>query len=266
MRSIWRSPAGTWAVLAALLAAGPVVAAEGWGTIKGQVVYDDKVLPPNPKVNVNNDVQHCLSKGPILANKLVVNPKNKGVRWVLVWLAPVNGFANPNNVPPIHPSLKKVPDKLEIDQPCCVFEPRVIGMREGTKLVFKNSAPVPHNVRAEGGAQGPNFNQLLPPKKGELTVQNVTARLIPFSYSCSIHAWMKGWVGVFKHPYYAVTDADGKFEIKNAPAGTWRLILWQEEVGFVIQKSRDDRGKIIKVEGKGTTDLKTIKLKPPKDD
>jgi len=263
MRSMWKRPGAACAALAlmAALAAADPASGQGWsgGTIKGQVVFEGKVLPPNPPVNVNNDVKHCLSKGKILRNEIVVNSKNKGVRWVLVWLAPVKDFANPNNIPPIHPSLQKVPAKLEIDQPCCVFEPRVVAIREGTDLVFKNSAPVAHNVDAKGGALGPNFNVLIPPgKKHE--VNNVKARLIPFSYGCSIHAWMKGWVGVFKHPYFTVTDADGKFEIKKAPPGKWRVILWHEKVGFVIQKSKEDRGKIVEVKNGGTTDLKKIML------
>jgi hypothetical protein len=251
------------AVALVLLISGPA-SAQGWGTIKGQVVFSGKV-PPNPQVVITADKDHCSSKGPIHRNELVVNPKNKGVRWVLVWLAPVKDFNDVDKVPPIHPSLRKVPEKVEIDQPVCRFIPRMTAMREGTVLMYKNSAPVPHNVSINGGPLGPNLNQLLPAGKGELVIKDVKARFIPFSFGCSIHVWMKGWIGVFKHPYYAVTDADGKFEIKDAPAGKWRLILWQEKVGFVIQKSPKDRGKIIEVKNKGTTDLKTIPFKDVED-
>ncbi len=256
MRSMWRRPGAACAALAlvvVLFVAGTSAAA-GWGTITGQVTFEGQV-PANPQVVITADKEHCGSKGPIYRNELVVNKKNNGVRWVLVWLAPVKDFKDVNKVPPIHPALRQVPKKVELDQPCCVFEPRVIGIREGTELVYKNSAPIPHNVSLLGGSVGPNLNRLIPPGK-QLEVQNVKARFLPFSYSCSIHAWMKGWVGVFKHPYFAVTDADGKFEIKNAPAGKWRLILWQEKVGFVVQKSPTDRGKIIEVKDKGTTTVK----------
>jgi len=50
----------------------------------------------------------------------------------------------------------------------------------------------------------------------------------PISYKCSIHPWMSGYVRVFEHPYYAVTDDDGKFEIKNAPVGKFRIVFWHE--------------------------------------
>ena len=49
--------------------------------------------------------------------------------------------------------------------------------------------------------------------------------------SCSIHGSMKSWMRVFNHPYFAVTDANGNFEIKNAPAGKLNLVSWQESTG-----------------------------------
>jgi len=43
---------------------------------------------------------------------------------------------------------------------------------------------------------------------------------------------MGGYVRVFDHPYNAVTDAAGTFEIPNAPAGNYRVVYWHENVGF----------------------------------
>ena len=50
----------------------------------------------------------------------------------------------------------------------------------------------------------------------------------PIQYKCTIHGWMTGYVRIFDHPYYAVTDENGKFEIKNAPAGKFRIVYWHE--------------------------------------
>ena len=58
----------------------------------------------------------------------------------------------------------------------------------------------------------------------------------PIQYKCTIHGWMTGYVRIFDHPYYAVTDADGKFEIKDAPAGNYRIVYWHENVGFLNGK------------------------------
>jgi hypothetical protein len=254
MRSLPLRSTAAWAALALvpfLLAWTPAPAGR-WGTVKGQVVFAGQ-LPANPDAEVARDKEHCLSKGPIKQNVLVVNPKNRGVRWVLVWLAPLKGFNNPANVPPCLPAQNKVPPKLQISASCCAYTPRVLAIREGTTLVFKNKDTVPHNAQFDGGNLGPHVNRLLPAKTGVMEVKDVKARLLPCSYRCAIHPWMKGWIGVFKHPHFAVTDADGKFEIKDAPAGKWRLILWQEKVGFVVQRSPNDRGKIITIKARSTT-------------
>src|SRR5262245_43305384 len=114
-------PRAAWAALAAVAVffSGAQARAQGWGTIKGQVVFDGKDVPANEKATVDKDMAHCLSKGPILKNALIVNEKTKGVRWVLVWITdpkPVTP-ATVKFVPPIHPSLANPPKTVEIDQP-----------------------------------------------------------------------------------------------------------------------------------------------------
>ena len=110
--------------------------------------------------------------------------------------------------------------------------------------------PVSHNFNIQSIGGGPSkVNPLILPRqgRGRGASSRTCTRLLPFSYSCSIHPWMKGYVGTFAHPYFAVTDADGNFEIKNAPAGDWRLLVWQEKVGWVIFKNKDNfRGKVIR--------------------
>jgi len=252
------------ALSAAIFAAGAAQGEEGagWGTIKGQVVFAGDKVPANEKANVDKDKDHCLSKGPIYKNDLVVNKNNKGVRWVLVWLTDPANPKNAKFVPPIHPSLKNPKPTIEIDQPCCVFEPRMIGLQVGQTLVVKNSAPIPHNFKIDSFGGGPTANPLIPPG-GSTPIKGFVPTAVPTQYSCSIHGWMKGWIGAFPHPYFAVTDADGKFEIKNAPAGKYRLILWQEAAGWVVYNSKKpaDRGKVIEVKANGTTDVGKVPLK-----
>jgi hypothetical protein len=54
----------------------------------------------------------------------------------------------------------------------------------------------------------------------------------PYEVESAIFPAMKGWARVFDHPYFAVTDADGKFEIKGAPAGRYNIIMWHEYNGW----------------------------------
>jgi hypothetical protein len=252
----------TGAALALVLGAGSAQAQ--WGTIKGQVVFDGKP-PAQVEAKVDKDQQHCLSKGKIYTDAYVVDPKTKGVRWVVVWLQDPK---NPKAALKTHPTLKNPPAKVEIDQPCCKFEPRVLAMREGSQLVVKNSAPIPHNTNIIGGNLGPNVNPIIPAKSEFVVKQKIFARPRAISYSCSIHGWMKGWIWVFNHPYFAVTDANGNFEIKNAPTGKYRLVVWQESTGWVVgEKGKEPTkdGVAITVPNGKTLELGKIKLQEAKD-
>ncbi len=69
---------------------------------------------------------------------------------------------------------------------------------------------------------------------------------------------MKSWVRIFDHPYFALTDEDGKFEIKNAPAGKYNLVMWQGGVGWV---NGGKNGQTIEIPAGGTVEVNE-KLKP----
>jgi plastocyanin len=244
---------------AVMLAAAGSVQAEGWGTVKGQVVWGGKETPKRAPINVTKDQEACEKNGKLLEDKLVVNPKNKGVRWCIVYLIDVSGFEKDL---PIHPKLKEVKNKtVVLDQPCCQFEPHVLAMREGQTLLLKNSATISHNVNLIGGVRGPNLNQIIP-AGGHFQVEDIKARPLPIMVKCDIHPWMSGRIAVFKHPYFAVTDADGNFEIKDAPAGDLRLVIWHEESGWVVGDSKPSKmGKNITIKDKETTELGKITMK-----
>ena len=255
-----------FAAVAALVFAS-ATHAEGWGTIKGQFVMADGKVPPTVKVNVNKDEQHCLSKGQINSEKYVVDPKSKGVRYVVVWITPEkNEVADHKTAPEIHPSLKAIKEKqLVVDQPCCKFEPHISVLRIGQEFVGKNSAPVAHNMKIESIALGGvNENLALVPG-GSLTIaaEKWKPYHYPSSISCGIHPWMNAKLFVLAHPYFAVSDKDGNFEIKNVPAGKLRILMWHE-IGWVHKKDEGKKGydgQGITVEAGKTLDLGKIGVK-----
>jgi hypothetical protein len=228
MRSLVFSALAAAAVLAAT---GLTSAAdEKWVTIKGQVVFPaDKALPKRAPLNVTQDKDHCLSKGDILDESVVVNPKNKGVKNVVVFLRPDD--TDPKSEFPkdkIHPDdAKRKPAEVAIDQPCCMFVNRVTVARVGDTLVVKNSAPVAHNFFWDSGNNGAH-NVTVPKMEAWKMPEALKKEAPPIQYKCTIHGWMTGYVRIFDHPYYAVTDENGNFEIKNAPAGKYRIVYWHE--------------------------------------
>lgn len=232
---------------------------KNWGTIKGRIVFAGDKLPDPAEVKVDKDQAHCLEKGKIFSDEWVVNKENKGVKWVFVWLAPEPGGTVKKL--PIHPSLKEPKDqKVEIDQPHCMFIPHSLALREGQVLVGKNSSPIAHNMNVAGHpTKNPARNIIIPPKATQ-EFDGLQADDWPVSVQCNIHGWMKAWVRVFDHPYFAVTDADGNFEIKNAPAGEWRLRSWHDSGwrGGAAGKAGDK----ITVKGGTTTDLGKLDIKP----
>jgi hypothetical protein len=248
-----------FAVGLALVLALPALAADdGWGTIKGQVVWDGDKLPERAKINVDANPKECLKNGDLFSETFIVDPKSKGVRWVMVYLVDPKDI---NAKLPVHPDLKEPKEKkLTVDQPCCAFEPHVLGIREGQILVAKNSAEIPHNFNILGGLKNPNLNFVLPPGATR-DIDKWAASPTAVPIKCDVHKWMQGWVRVFNHPYFAVTDKDGNFEIKDAPAGNYNIVIWHE-TGWV---QGDKKGTPITIKANGTTDLGKIKMAPPKE-
>lgn len=271
-----------WTVLAGVGAAAAVAVAPAarthaqdankWVTIKGQVVFPaGKPIPERQKIDIKADKEHCSSKGDLYNEALIINPKDRGVKNVWVYLA--KGDIDPSTKrfkqQPFGPSeinsdLAKAPPKEHaIDQPTCQFVPRVTAARQGDTIAFKNSAPVPHNVRFTADDDALTFNQTLPPGGQYKPAQSLKAQRGPITIKCDIHPWMEGRVVVFDHPYFAVTDVDGKFEIKNAPAGKYR-IFYRHENGF--HKGREGAGGFpieIAAGANGAMELKPIELELP---
>jgi hypothetical protein len=104
---------------------------------------------------------------------------------------------------------------------------RVTCVRVGDTLVVKNSAAIPHNFFWSSANNG-DHNANIPAMGQWKLPQAIAAEPAPVQYKCTIHPWMSGYVRVFDHPYHAVTDDDGKFEIRNAPAGKFRIVYWHE--------------------------------------
>jgi Carboxypeptidase regulatory-like domain len=213
------SPFAASAVLALTVATltPPALAYEagtvtGGGSIEGKVVYNGPV--PTRKVIPNKDVEVC---GGIREEKLVEVSPDKGVQNAVVYLADVaKGKAwPPAGKPP------------ELDNLKCEFVPHVQVMPAGS-LDVVNKDPVLHNSHGYYGKRTafnmaqPNQGQVIPADLSRAGIVRV---------DCDVHGWMEAWVYVVDNPYYAITDADGKFSIADVPPGTYKLVAVQEVTG-----------------------------------
>jgi plastocyanin len=231
------SPAAP-AAPAAAAAATPAPAATkaaGFGTLKGRVTFAGN--PPPPTVLVpqgdtsKKDPQVCAAQT-ITSQRLIVDPETKGVRYALVYIP------RPTAVSPEAESAAKAANPV-FDQRGCVFDPHVMAVMKGTAVTVKSSDPVGHNVHFY--LANLSKNESIQPGSAPLTVQPRAAESRPGSVTCDIHPWMKAWWYVANNPYFAVTDEQGNYEIKNVPAGTQKVVVWQEAVlpAFVTASSGD---------------------------
>ena len=120
-----------------------------------------------------------------------------------------------------------------IDQHNCRYHPHVFGMRVGQKLVILNSDPTLHNIHAL-----PKTNKEFntgQPIQGMKTEHVFETKEIMVPFKCDVHGWMNAYVGVLDHPYFAVTDKDGNFDLKALPPGTYTIEAWQEKLGAMTQ-------------------------------
>ena len=118
---------------------------------------------------------------------------------------------------------------VALDQKGCHYVPHVIGIQTNQKLTITNSDPTQHNIHPTPKSNQ-EWNQTQP--NGAAPIEKTFARaevLIPVK--CNQHPWMKSYIGVLKHPFFAVSGEDGTFTIKGLHPGTYTVAAWHEKGG-----------------------------------
>jgi plastocyanin len=133
-----------------------------------------------------------------------------------------------------------------IDQKGCRYVPHVAGAVVGQKVHFLNSDPTMHNVHPNAQASSPwNITQT---PKGDPIEKSFPKAELMMKVSCNQHPWMRMYLNVVEHPFFAVSDAEGKFEIKGLPPGEYTLAFVHEKVGEKTSRVKVEEQKTATVE------------------
>jgi plastocyanin len=140
---------------------------------------------------------------------------------------------------------------IVLDQKGCEYTPYVMAVQTGQKIMARNSDPVAHNVHSVpmvAGNMEKNNSQV--PGQGDLPFTFTKPENF-LKFQCDIHNWMFAYVSVFDHPYFAVTDKDGKFTIKNVPDGKFTVQAFHRKAA----PASSPASKEVEVKGASTADF-----------
>jgi hypothetical protein len=197
------------------------------GTIEGSVRFSGSPPPPNV-VEVGQDREVCGKFQKIYE----VEVKNGGVKNVLVKIVEIDKGKDFDF------------KEAVLGQKGCEFKPYILLTSPG-KLTFSSSDPIPHNIHTKSILNPPinrTLNRLK--RKSSLSVsfpENIDIK-------CDLHGWMKAFVVVAEHPYYAITADAGSFQLRDVPPGTYELEVWHEKLGSQKQELTVEVGKKTVVE------------------
>jgi hypothetical protein len=190
------------------------------GSIVGEVKFTD--APPQFKpIKVTKDQDYC---GETLPNETYLIDAHGGLKNVVVFIESVltGKQADPQKENFLH-------------NDGCRYAPHIMAFQKGERLRLRSNdlkLHIPHGYLGERTV----FNLSLPFKN---TTIDATSRIRQpgiMKVVCDTHAWMLGFVHVFDHPFFAVTNEQGFFSIPDLPPGNYVLKAWHEDGGIKSQE------------------------------
>lgn len=169
---------------------------------------------------VTKDADYC---GPTKTSPRMLVGRDGGVRNAVVWIEKISEG-------------KKIPPQgaAVLRQKKCEYEPHVLLLRPGDDFEIVNDDAVLHNVHAyDCGSGSRSMFNIAQPVRGMRTKINSehVKGSGPIIATCDAgHPWMNAYIIRASHPYFAVTDAAGRFRLDDIPPGTYTLRMWHEGV------------------------------------
>lgn len=188
------------------------------GGITGKIVFDGKA-PTMKKLKLEADpICVANNEGNTPTKEWLIVDENGGVKNIIVSIK--EGVSGTQSVPT---------ESVVLDQQGCVYRPHVIAIMAGQNVEILNSDGIMHNIHALPKLNR-EFNKAMPKFKKKITTQFEKAEK-PFKIKCDVHPWMSAYIGVFDHPFFAVTGDDGTYTISGLETGEYVIEAWHEKLG-----------------------------------
>jgi hypothetical protein len=222
---------------------------EGWGHLKGQFIYDGP--PPTPSQIV---VPQPFRNQPIVDESLLVHAETGGIANVVIYLR--------TKAAPVHPDFHRPPPPVRLTIAAGRIRPHVSSIRLGQRLRIQNLDVGAYNINIAPILDTPD-NPVIQPGNFFERVFN-RSQTIPQPISCNIHPWVRAYILPRDNPYMAITDDhQGRFEIRNLPAGELEFQAWHESVGYLAAQPEWEMGRFkVDIRPAQTADLGTIHVDP----
>ena len=188
-------------------------------TITGKVTFDGtKPTAKTIDMSANPVCTKAHAASPAKTEDAVVND-NGTLKYVFVWIK--SGLPD---------QTWQVPTTaITLDQNGCMYKPHVIGVMTGQGIEIKNDDATNHNIHPLPKINQ-EWNESQPPK-GDPKTKSFAREEVLIPVKCNVHPWMRAYIGVVSHPFFAVTGEDGTFTIKGLPPGTYTLEAVHEKYG-----------------------------------
>ncbi len=192
------------------------------GTVSGLVKIDGQ-LPQSARINMNADPSCAQThSGSVSAEDYVAGTKGT-LGNVLVFIA--DGLGDRSFDVPSSP--------VVVEQKGCVYLPHVLGVRANQKLQVTNNDSTTHNIHPIP-VNNREWNKAEP--AGSTVEETFAREEVAIPVKCNIHPWMRSYISVFKHPFFAISGMDGHFDLRNLPPGEYTVEAWHEKLGTLKQK------------------------------
>lgn len=204
---------------AAPAATAPPIDEANAATITGKVSFTgDKPTMKTIDMSANPACARAHAGAPPKSEEVVVNG-NGTLKNVFVWIK--------TGVPDRQWPIPSTP--VEIAQKGCMYGPHVIGVMAGQDIKIINDDPTNHNIHPLPKINQ-EWNESQPPN-GDPKVKKFAREEVMIPVKCNVHPWMRSYIGVVNHPFFAVTGDDGTFTIKGLPPGKYTIEAWHEKYG-----------------------------------